>query len=209
MSLLGIFMVLYALAITPLHLRVDMAAGSHVTGAIVLHVWGIRLQANVGFERDEQKRLNLSFHFEGSPKRHSGNISDTWQGFLRVIRIIKETNITRALFTKTIQILHIGVETRIGFSNAAYTALIAGSVKIVMDILRERLRARGVHHNLQAWPDFQGNPCAIALSCILFIRLGNLLLGCTLVGIAALVARRREKKTSSEEERAWSTPSET
>ncbi len=209
MPLLGIFMVVYALLITPLQLRVDVAAGAHVSGALVLRIWGLHLQANVGLIRNEQGRLHLAFRLKGSPKQHSGSVADTWKKILVMIRMIRETNITKAFFTHTLSVLHVNLKARIGFSDAAYTALTAGSIGILLNLWRERLKLRGIHCSLNVWPDFEGNPCAAQFSCILFMRMGNLLLGCALASAAARAVRRRAKLTSSEEERAWSTPSET
>ena len=209
MALLGIFMAVYALLITPLHLRLDVAAGTHVSGAIVLRIWGFHLQANVGLIRNEQGKLHLAFRMKGSQRQHSDSVADTWHRILVMIRLVRETNLTRAFFARTLSVLHMGLKARIGFSDAADTALAAGSIKIVLDIWRERLKLRGVQCNLKVWPDFEGNPCAAQFSCILFMRMGNLLLGCALASVAARAARRRAKLTGSEEDRAWSTPSET
>ena len=209
MALLGIFMAVYALLITPLHLRVDIAAGAHVSGALVLRIWGFHVQANVGLVRNEQGKLHLAFRLKGSPKQHSGSVADTWKKIMIMIRLIRETNLTRTFFARTISVLHVDLKTRIGFSDAAYTALTAGSIRVLLDMWRERLRRSGIHCSLKAWPDFEGNPCAAQFSCILFMRMGNLLLGCALASAAAWAVRRRVKLASSEEDRAWSTPSET
>ncbi len=209
MALLGVFMAVYALLITPLHLRVDVAAGAHVSGAVILRIWGFHVQANVGLIRNEQGKLHLAFRLKGSPKQHSDSVADTWRRVLAMARLIRETNLTRAFFARTLSVMHVGLKARIGFSDAAYTALTAGSIRVLLDVWRQKLRQRGIHCSLKAWPDFEGNPCAAQFSCILFMRMGNLLLGCALASAAARAARRRAKLTSSEEDRAWSTPSET
>ena len=209
MAFLGIFLAVYALFITPLHLRLDVAAGKHLSGVMVLHIWGLRLQANIGLIRDDQGQLHLAFRVKGSPKQHSGSVVDTWKRSVKIARFVRETEGIRAFMSRTVTILHVGLIARFGFSDAAQTALLSGTASIFLDVLRQKLKMRGIPCNLQAWPDFAGNPCAAQLSCILFMRLGNLLLGCALAGFAAWVARRREKKWNREEERAWSTPSET
>ena len=209
MPFLGIFMVVYALFITPLHLRLDLAAGKHLSGALVLRAWGFRLQANLGLIRDDQMKLHLALRLKGSRKQHSGSVFDTWQLVVRIVRIIQGSDMMRAYVKKTLTPLDIGLKARIGFSDAAYTALSAGMVSILLDMLGKNLKYRGIPCNLQAWPDFTGKPCAAQLSCILFMRLGNLLVGCALAGFAFWAAIRKEKKHDREEERAWSTPSET
>ncbi len=209
MAFLGVFMAVYALLITPLHLRLDLAAGKHLSGALVLRVWGLRLQANLGLTRDDQGQLHLALRLKNSPKQHSGSVGDTWQLILRVFRLLHETGPTRSFFSKTLTILYVGLKARLGFSDAAQTALSAGAASIFLDIWRQKLKVRKIPCNLQAWPDFAGKPCAAQLSCILFMRLGNLLVGCALAGFAAWAAYRREKKRNREEEHAWSTPSET
>lgn len=209
MASLGIFMAVFALFITPLHFRLDVAAGKHLSGAMVLHIWGLRLQANLGLIRDDRGQLHLALRMKGSPKQHSGSVVDTWKRIVNIVRFIRETEWTQRFLSKTVTVLHVGLKARLGFSDAARTALLSGTVSIFLDIWRQKLKIRGIPCNLQAWPDFAGNPCAAQLSCILFMRLGNLLLGCALAGFAAWIARRREKKWNREEERAWSTPSET
>jgi hypothetical protein len=209
MALLGVFMILFALCITPLHLRLDMAAGKHLSGAMVLHIWGLRLQANIGLIRDDQGQLHLALRMKGSPKQHSGSVIETWKRVIIIVRFIRETKLTQAFLSKTVTVLHVGLKARLGFSDAAQTALTSGAASILLDIWRQKLKIRKIPCNLQVWPDFAGNPCAAQLSCILFMRLGNLLLGCALAGFAAWVAHRRENKWNREEERAWSTPSET
>lgn len=209
MAFLGIFMAVYALLITPLHFRVDVAAGKHLSGAMVLHIWGLRLQANLGLMRDNEGKLHLALRMKGSPKQHSGSVVDTWRRAIQVVRFIRETEWTQTYLSRTVTLLHIGLKVRFGFSDAAHTALISGTASILLDIWRHKLKIRGIPCNLQAWPDFAGNPCAAQLSCILFMRLGNLLVGCVLAGFAVWAARRRQKKWNREEERAWSTPSET
>lgn len=209
MPLLGIFMVVYALLITPLHLRIDIAAGSHLSGALVLRIWGFHVQANIGLVRDEQGKLHLALRLKGSKRQHSGSVSDTWKRILLTVRLIRETDLTRAFVARTLSVMSIGLKARIGFSDAAYTALASGSIQILLDIWREKLNMRGIESRLKVWPDFQGNPCAAQFSCILFMRMGNLLLGCALASMAARAANRRLKLAGSEEDRAWSTPSET
>lgn len=209
MAFLGIFMLVYALFITPLHLRLDVAAGKHLSGALVLHAWGIRMQANIGLIRDDQQKLHLAFRLKGSQKQHSGSVSDTWQMVLKIIRFMRESNMMRAYFKKTITPLEVAFKARIGFSDAAYTALSAGTVSILLDVLGKNLKYRGIPCNFKAWPDFTGKPCAAQLSCILFMRLGNLLVGCALAGLAVWAATRKAEKHDRKEERAWSTPSET
>ncbi len=209
MAFLGIFMAVYALLITPLHFRLDVAVGKHLSGAMVLHIWGLRLQANLGFIRDDQGKLHLALKLKGSPKQHSGSVADTWKRAVKIVRFIRGTELTSSYLSKTLTLLYVGLKARLGFTDAAQTALSAGAAAILLDIWRKKLKIRGIACNLQAWPDFAGNPCAAQLSCILFMRLGNLLLGCVLAGFAAWAAHRRNKKWNREEERAWSTPSET
>ncbi len=209
MASLGILMAVYALLITPLHLRIDVAVGKHLSGALVLRVWGLRMQANLGLLRDDAGQLHLAFRMKGSPKQHSGSVIGTWRRILKIIRFVKETELLQTHFSRTLDIMYVGLRTRLGFSDAARTALIYGAASILMNIWQQKLNLRGIPSHLRAWPDFEGNPCAAQLSCILFMRLGNLLVGCALAGFAAFRARRREKKWNHEEERAWSTPSET
>ncbi len=209
MAFLGIFMAVYAMLITPLHLRVDVAAGKHLSGAMVLHIWGLRLQANLGLVRDDAGQLHLALRMKGSPKEHSGSVVNTWHRGIQAVRFIRETEWARTFLSRTVTLLHVGLQARLGFPDAAQTALSAGAASILLDIWRHKLKIRGIPCTLQAWPDFAGNPCAAQLSCILFMRLGNLLVGCVLAGFTVWAARRRQKKWNREEERAWSTPSET
>lgn len=207
MAILGILMAVYALLITPLRLRVDVAAGAHLSGAAVLKIWGFRLQASMGLVRNDQGKLLLAFRRKDSPKQHSGSIGDTWQKLQYAFRFLKTSNRTRGFFAKTITILFVGLRARISLPNAAHTALGSGAASVVLSILRQRLHSKGVPCRLEVWPDFEQKPCAAQLSCILFMRLGNLLFGCAMAGAALLAARIREKRR--EEEHAWSTPSET
>jgi hypothetical protein len=209
MAYLGIILAVYALLITPMHLRLDMAVGKHLSGAMVLHIWGLRLQANLGLIRDDQGQLHLALRMKGSPKQHSDSVVDAWKRAIKIVRFIRETEWTQTFLSRTVSVLHVGLIARLGFSDAAQTALISGAASIFLDIWRQKLKIRGIPCNVRAWPDFAGNPCAAQLSCILFMRLGNLLLGCALAGFAVWVAHRREKKWNREEERAWSTQSET
>jgi len=206
MAFFGIFMVVYALLITPLHLRLDMAVGRHLSGALVLHIWGLRLQANLGLIHDDQGRLHLALRMKGSPKQHSGSVVDTWQRAIMIVRFIRKRNLTRAFISRTVTLMHVKMKARLGFSDAAQTAISAGAASILLDIWKQKLKIRGISCDLQVWPDFAGNPCAAQLSCILFMRLGNLLVGCALAGFAVWANHMRGKKLNREEERAWSTP---
>ncbi len=207
MAILGILLAVYALLITPLRLRLDIAAGAHFSGAAVLKIWGIRMQANMGLIRDNEGKLLLAFRRKNSNKQHSGSIGDTWQTLQYALQFLKTADRTRAFFAKTITVMFIGLRARISFPNAAHTALGSGAASVLLSIFKKNLHSRGVPCSLEVWPDFEGKPCAAQLSCILFMRLGNLLFGCAMAGIALLIARIREKRR--EEDHAWTTPSET
>jgi hypothetical protein len=207
MAILGILLAVYALLITPLRLRLDVAAGAHFSGAAVLKIWGIRLQANMGLIRDDEGKLLLALRRKDSDKQHSGSIGDTWQTLQHALYFLREADRTRAFFAKTITVLFVGLRARISFPNAAHTALGSGAASVLLSIFREKLHSKGVPCRLEVWPDFEFKPCAAQLSCILFMRLGNLLFGCAMAGIVLFIARIREKRR--EEDHAWSTPSET
>ena len=161
----------------------------------------------MGLIRDDEGKLLLALRRKNSDKQHSGSIDDTWRTVQYALRFLRIADRTRAFFAKTITILFVGFRARISFPNAAHTALGSGTASVLLSIFRKSLFSKGIPCSLEVWPDFNGKPCAAQLSCILFMRLGNLLFGCTMAGIALLTARIREKRR--EEEHAWSTPSET
>ncbi len=205
MAFLGIFMAAYALLITPLRLRADLAAGAHLSGAMVLTVWGFRLQANLGLIRDDAGKLHLALRFKKSGRQHSGSVEETLRQVGALSRLFREMRAARILLSKTLSIQYLGASARIGFADAAHTALAAGAISILLDEGRKILKHKKIPCRLISWPDFSGKPCAAQFTCILFMRLGNLLLAGAMAGIAAAAAKLRRNK----EERAWSTPSET
>lgn len=205
MAFLGILMAAYALLITPLRLRIDLAAGTHLSGALVLAAWGLRLQANLGLIRDASGELHLALRFKEGGRQHSGSVEEAVRRARALIRLFRRARAARAFFAKMLSIQYVGVSARVGFADAAHTALAAGAVSTLLDMARWKLTSRKIPCRLRSWPDFSGKPCAAQLTCILFMRLGNLLLAGAMAGIAAAVAKMR----SSKEERAWSTPSGT
>ncbi len=205
MAFLGIFMAAYALLITPLRLRIDLAAGAHLSGAMVLTAWGFRLQANLGLIRNEAGKLHLALRFKQGGRQHSGSVEETLHQVRALSRLFRGMRVARIFLSNTLSIQYVGASVRIGFADAAHTALAAGAVSALLDAGRGMLKSKKIPCRLQSWPDFSGKPCAAQLTCILFMRLGNLLLAGAMAGIAAAAARTRRNK----EERAWSTPSGT
>ena len=201
MAFLGILMAVYALLITPIHIRADLAAGAHLSGALIFRAWGLRLQSNVGLIRDEAGKLTVAVRFKGSPKQHSGGIAEIWQRFYALFHLLGRTEI----FSRIVTVLYVGLSVRVSFPDAAKTALSAGAAEVLMDIGRKVLKTHGIPCSLKAWPDFTGKPCAAQLTCILFMRLGTLLYGYAMASFAVWAAKKRNRK----EERTWSTPSET
>ncbi len=209
MAWLGILMAVFALGITPLGMRLDIAAGAHVSGAAVLTIWGLRIQVNVGLIRNEEGKLQLSLQRQGSPRQHSNGVSDIWHAIKRLIHFLKASEKTRAFWGKTITLQFLKLWVRIGFADASHTALSTGAVAAALSSVKKKANAKGIPFAYSAWPDFSGKPCAVQLSCILFMRLGNLFVGCAMAAISAMVARFKMKKQQREEEKSWNTPSET
>lgn len=200
MALLGIGLLLFGVLITPISLRLTVAVSQQATGAMVIRIWGMPIVLVGGIQRNMDGKLVLLFHREGSGNDHEGDPGSAITMMRQGLKFIKTANVARAYLKWSIHIEDLGCQVRVGTKDAAKTALLAAGLQVVLNQTGKLLG--NIRHCFQVQTDFSGQGSAGQAHCILFARLGNLLLGS---GLAFAAYKRAGKQIK--EEATWNTPS--
>lgn len=173
---------LYLLLITPVTVRVDLRLLHGAEAVIAPRVWGLGPDLRFKLERTEIGHRVV---------RVDG------RGRLRPMRALQPGGpklplSALRLVTARITLLRLDVALGVSLGDAARTALTTGGLQSVWRALPARWRRRA---RLQVRPDFLGGQGALQARCMVFFRLGTLLL----IAIMLLISLRRSE--------SWNIPS--
>ena len=200
MALLGIGILLFWVLIAPVTVHGTLAASRQITGALVIRVWGVPIVLTGGLCHNLEGKLVLSVHREGGGREHEQDPGSALAAVRKSIRFLRTANRFRDILFKSIHVMDIRCQIRVGTKDAAQTALLTAGVQGALKELG-RLIGKTPHH-FRVWADFSGRGTAGQADCILFARLGNLLAG---TGFALAAYKKAEKQL--EEESKWNIPS--
>ncbi|MBQ2699815.1 MAG: hypothetical protein IJF65_01535 [Clostridia bacterium] len=169
----------YSICIAPVTIQYRFEYNDRFAARWIVHLWGIPL----GLQKPK-----------GSPKGGK-------KGMLPQL-LLKERAAIKGLF-RGFQWQFVSLQGCVAASSADLTAYLWGAGKGVLTVLEARLRQRGIDCYFDLQPAFDWQRTQLSGGCILFVRLGNLLLSSLQLGLACW----RLKAAQKEEKVSWSTPS--
>lgn len=173
-----LLMILYVLLIAPVSATVEVSWQAGAELAVWGRVWGLPVDRHVRLTRGA-----TGLTMEPDEDR---SIAQRLRCSLADIGTVLRSNRARRYLLRHVQLLELDVLVRLSAGDAAHTAVLTGALQQLAGIVQRRLRSRA---RLVISPDFFTEQTRADMRCILFTRLGNLLI----VAAAVYLARRLEQ----------------
>lgn len=193
-----VWLSLYALAITPLSLRVNAQLSSSVNYRLTLFLSGVPIVMQSFRLKKEGEHYYLEKQGLPVGKPQKREIPQEMEPLRRVFAVLKEEKALRAAIRRALKIDRVFVEGTVAFENAMTTALCFGALRTLLQTL-EACGARPERLTVRLRASFTQKPGAIKVTGILFVRLGSLLLVAAMA--AALLAGGSQDRKSNKEAR--------
>ena len=165
--ILGIVLLLLLLFMLPVHIELEAAIEKEIKGAVTIRTGCFK------------KRIPIAEQTGAS---------------LGGLRIFLRANRLKRLARKSVSIRRIGCMLRISLQDPAKTALLTMGVQEMLGQIGRCLNFKQIAHAFYIESDFLCRGSAFKGSCILFVRLGNLVM----MGMLALILSKEAKKWNTQ-----------
>ena len=186
-------LLLYLVLITPLRLTVCLSHAGETRLLVRLQAWGIPLTWRIRSQRLRSGRVTTLFRKNHPPKEAP---PDTGRRVRVVAGAYLRSNRARAYFRGHVRLLSLEALVHIVLSDAAQTALAAGLLGALGRLISLRMQGRA---RVQVIPAFFHQQTTAQARCILFFRLGTILITAALAGAAYLLEKREHPSPRAKE----------
>ena len=186
-------LLLYLVLITPLRLTVCLSHAGETRLLARLQAWGIPLTWRIRSQRLRSGRVTTLFRKNHPPMEAP---PDTGRRVRVVAGAYLRSNRARAYLRGHVRLLSLEALVHIALSDAAQTALAAGLLGALGLMISLRMQGRA---RVQVIPAFFHQQTTAQARCILFFRLGTILITAALAGTAYLLERREHPPSAAKE----------
>jgi len=190
------FFAALAILITPLEAHLTLTHELHTAGRLMLRIWGIPLQRRFHVQRTSSGHQLI---LDGRHPQSFEPRGDQLRSAVTLLGAFLRSDHARRFFFRQVQLRRLRLSLHLCLDNAARTAMLTGFVRTVYAVLppiwREKIR-------IQAAPDFLRAHSALRGQCILFTRLGTLVITAAMLLIAWMLERREHRSHRPKEETA-------
>ena len=186
-------LLLYAVLITPLRLSVYASHEGETRLLVCVRAWGIPFTWRIRSQRLRSGRVTTLFRKNHPPMEAP---PDTGRRVRVVAGAYLRSNRARAYFRGHVRLLSLEALVHIVLSDAAQTALTAGLLGALGRLLSLGMQGRV---RVQVIPAFFHQQTTAQARCILFFRLGTILITAALAGAAYLLEKREHPPTRAKE----------
>ena len=186
-------LLLYLVLITPLRLTVCLSHAGETRLLVRLQAWGIPLTWRIRSQRLRSGRVTTLFRKNHPPMEAP---PDTGRRVRVVAGAYLRSNRARAYFRGHVRLLSLEALVHIALSDAAQTALTAGLLGALGSLISLRTQGRA---RVKVLPAFFHQQTTVQARCILFFRLGTILITAALAGAAYLLEKREHPSPRAKE----------
>ena len=186
-------LLLYLVLIAPLRLTVCLSHAGETRLLVRVQVWGIPLTWRIRSKRLRSGRVTTLLRKNRPPMEAP---PDTGRRIQVVAGAYLRSNRARAYFRGHVRLLSLETLVCIVLSDAAQTALTAGLLGALGRLISLRMQGRA---RVQVVPAFFHQQTTVQARCILFLRLGTILLTAALAGAAYLLEKREHPSPRAKE----------
>ena len=186
-------LVMYLVLITPLRLAVCLSHAGETRLLVRMQVWGIPLTWRIRSRRLRSGRVTTLLRKNRPPREAP---PDTGRRIQVVAGAYLRSNRARAFLREHVRLLSLETLVCIALSDAAQTALTAGLLGALGRLISLRTQGRA---RVKVVPAFFHQQTTVQARCILFLRLGTILLTAALAGTAYLLEKREHPSPRAKE----------
>ena len=189
---IGLLM-LYLLLITPVRLTLSVSHAGETRILVQAKVWGIPLRWRIRSRRLRKGRVTTLLRKNHPPSEAP---PDTGRRILTMAGAYLRSNRARAFLRAHLHLIRLEAMLRLSLADAAQTALAAGLLGALSRLVSLRMHAKAW---VQVIPAFFDRQTTLHSRCILFFRLGTILITAALAGTAYLLERREHPPSAAKE----------
>ena len=186
-------LLLYAVLITPLRLSVYASHEGETRLLVCVRAWGIPFTWRIRSRRLRSGRVTTLLRNNHPPKDAP---PDTGHRIRVIVGAYLRSNRARTFFQGHVRLLRLDALVHIALSDAAQTALAAGLLGALGRLFSLRMQGQV---RLKVIPAFFQQQTTAQARCILFFRLGTILITAALAGAAYLLEKREHPPTRAKE----------
>ncbi|MBQ8556329.1 MAG: DUF2953 domain-containing protein [Clostridia bacterium] len=170
------------LMITPITLQADVYAHEGVQARILLRFWGLSRTWRLRLVRTAQGHRLILAGQEGPPKpMHAGDIHGSRAE--RILGALRRADKARSFLLRHIQLRSLDALVQLRTGDAARTAILTGALRSACCLLPSPWQRR---MHLRIVPEFFREHSTLQTRCILFFRLGTIIITTAMVLAAYL-----------------------
>ncbi len=185
-----------AILITPLEAHLTLTHELHTAGQLLLRIWGIPLRQRFHVQRTGRGHQLI---LDGRHPQSFEPRGDQLRSAMSLLGAFLRSDHARRFLFRQVELRRLALSLHLCLDNAARTAMLTGFVRTVYTSLPPRWREKV---RIQVAPDFLRDHSALRGQCILFTRLGTLVITAAMLLIAWMLERREHRSDRPKEETA-------
>ena len=185
MNLLAVVIV-FLLCITPVTLRVDLWHAEATEALLAVRFWGLGPDLRYRLKATDEGHRVFRVDKKGVERPLRATNTSSATPTLTILRTVMRGEHARQRFFRGVTLLRLDVALNVSLGDAARTALTAGAIQSLWRVLPCSWRRRA---RLQVRPDFLNSRGSVQARCMVFFRLGTLIIAATLLLLSALAQR--------------------